>query len=147
MSEFYDSVDNNKLYFEYVGPTKGVRFYEYMGSKQLFNKLKDNRIRFSDALKKQELLKKINEVKIGHKNTEQEKVVKNLEGFYKSRENVFNFFQFLIVLKCSLMLVRKQNNETEQGGTGLKILTPKQMLQRLPIALSQVKGGKNSKIY
>ena len=92
MSEFYDSVDNNKLYFEYVGPTKGVRFYEYMGSKQLFNKLKDNRIRFSDALKKQELLKKINEVKIGHKNTEQEKVVKNLEGFYKSRENVFNFF-------------------------------------------------------
>ena len=92
MSEFYDSVDNNKLYFEYVGPTKGVRFYEYMGSKQLFNKLKENRIRFSDALKKQELLKKINEVKIGHKNTEQEKVVKNLEGFYKSRENVFNFF-------------------------------------------------------
>ena len=92
MSEFYDSVDNNKLYFEYVGPTKGVRFYEYMGSKQLFNKLKDNHIRFSDALKKQELLKKINEVKIGHKNTEQEKVVKNLEGFYKSRENVFNFF-------------------------------------------------------
>ena len=92
MSEFYDSVDNNKLYFDYVGPTKGVRFYEYMGSKQLFNKLKDNRIRFSDALKKQELLKKINEVKIGHKNTEQEKVVKNLEGFYKSRENVFNFF-------------------------------------------------------
>ena len=92
VSELYDSVDNNKLYFEYVGPTKGVRFYEYMGSKQLFNKLKDNRIRFSDALKKQELLKKINEVKIGHKNTEQEKVVKNLEGFYKSRENVFNFF-------------------------------------------------------
>ena len=30
-------------------------------------------------------------------------------------------------------------------GTGLKILTPKQMLQRLPIALAQVKGGNNSK--
>ena len=29
-------------------------------------------------------------------------------------------------------------------GTGLKILTPKQMLQRLPIALTQVKAGKNS---
>ena len=35
MSEFYDSVDNNKLYFEYVGPTKGVSFYEYMDSKKL----------------------------------------------------------------------------------------------------------------
>ena len=30
--------------------------------------------------------------------------------------------------------------------TGLKILTPKQMLQRLPIALAQVKAGNNSEI-
>ena len=29
-------------------------------------------------------------------------------------------------------------------GTGIKILTPKQMLQRLPIALAQVKAGNNS---
>ena len=29
-------------------------------------------------------------------------------------------------------------------GTGLKILTPKQMLQRLPIALAQTKAGNNS---
>ena len=29
-------------------------------------------------------------------------------------------------------------------GTGLKILTPKQVLQRLPIALAQVKVGNNS---
>ena len=28
--------------------------------------------------------------------------------------------------------------------TGLKILTPKQMLQRLPIALAQVKAGNDS---
>ena len=28
--------------------------------------------------------------------------------------------------------------------TGLKILTPKQMLQRLPIALAQIKAGNNS---
>ena len=28
--------------------------------------------------------------------------------------------------------------------TGLKILTPKQMLRRLPIALAQVKAGNNS---
>ena len=31
-----------------------------------------------------------------------------------------------------------------KGGTGLKILTPKQMLQRLPITLAQVKAGNNS---
>ena len=34
-------------------------------------------------------------------------------------------------------------HKTKQG-TGLKILTPKQMLQRLPIALAQIKAGHNS---
>ena len=33
--------------------------------------------------------------------------------------------------------------KTKQG-TGLKILIPKQILQRLPIALAQVKAGNNS---
>ena len=32
----------------------------------------------------------------------------------------------------------------EQKGTGLKILIPKQLLQRLPIALAKVKSGNNS---
>ena len=35
-----------------------------------------------------------------------------------------------------------KQNKTE--GTGVKILTPKQMLKRLPIALAQVKAGNNS---
>ena len=34
---------------------------------------------------------------------------------------------------------------TPKNGTGLKILTPKQMLQRLPIALAQVKAGNTLK--
>ena len=32
----------------------------------------------------------------------------------------------------------------KQEGTGLKILTPKQMLQRLEIALAQIKASNNS---
>ena len=35
-------------------------------------------------------------------------------------------------------------NYKAKYGKGLKILTPKQMLQRLPIALAQVKRGNNS---
>ena len=36
--------------------------------------------------------------------------------------------------------------ETEElkKGTGLKILTPKKMLQRLPMALAEIKEGNNS---
>ena len=37
---------------------------------------------------------------------------------------------------------KSKQNETEVKG--LKILTPKQMLQRLPIVLAQVKAGNNS---
>ena len=36
------------------------------------------------------------------------------------------------------------SKQNETKGKGLKILTPKQMLQRLPIALAQVKAGNNS---
>ena len=34
--------------------------------------------------------------------------------------------------------------DSKQEGTGLKILTPKQMLQRLSIAIAQIKAGNNS---
>ena len=68
MNELYESVDKNKLYFEYVGVTKDVNFYEYMDSDKRFIELKDNRLAFDEALKKQkELLKKTNEVKMSSK--------------------------------------------------------------------------------
>ena len=65
MNELYKSVDKNRLYFKYVGPTKAVNFYEHYDSKELFNEIKKIDLDlFDEALKKQkELLKKINEVK------------------------------------------------------------------------------------
>ena len=39
---------------------------------------------------------------------------------------------------------RAAGEQKEQEGTGFKILTPKQMFERLPIALAQVKAGNNS---
>ena len=50
MKELYDGVDYNNLKFEHVGPTKDVSFYEYKGSKELFNAIKDNQINFDDAV-------------------------------------------------------------------------------------------------
>ena len=35
-------------------------------------------------------------------------------------------------------------NQLEQQGLGIKILTPNQMLSRLPISLAQLKAGNNS---
>ena len=36
MNELYESVDKNKLCFEYVGNTKCASFYEYMNSREVF---------------------------------------------------------------------------------------------------------------
>ena len=65
----------------------------------------------------------------------------NLERFYVSRQEVITFFRDYTETFSDANDRAKQN---ETKGTGLKILTPKQMLQRLPIALAQVKAGKNS---
>ena len=37
-----------------------------------------------------------------------------------------------------------QFNQLNQVGKGLKVLTPSQMLSRLPISLAQLKAGNNS---
>ena len=63
------TVLTNKLKFEYVGPTKDVSFYEYMDSKELFNAIKNNQIKFSEVKNKQnEFLNKLTNIKIGKKN-------------------------------------------------------------------------------
>ena len=38
-------------------------------------------------------------------------------------------------------------NQLNQSGRGLKILTPSQMLSRLPISLAQLKAGNNSENF
>ena len=52
INKLYESVDYNNLKFNYVDRTKSVSFYEFMDSKELFNKIKNKKIRFDDAQKK-----------------------------------------------------------------------------------------------
>ena len=68
-------------------------------------------------------------------------MINNLEKFYNSREEVINFFSGCIEMLSDANCDAKQDETKE---TELKILTPKQVLQRLPIALAQVKAGNNS---
>ena len=75
------------------------------------------------------------------KTDEQKEAINNLGKFYNSREEVIKFFRDYIEMLSDAKYDAKQN---ETKGTGPKILTPKQMLQTLPIALGQVKAGNNS---
>ena len=61
-------------------------------------------------------------------------VLNSVHVFVKGRELMYNAFRSGIFHRL----------EKSQEGKGLKILTPNQMLKRLPIALAQVKAGNNS---
>ena len=142
MSELHDSVDYDNLKFEYIGPTNHVSFYEYMNSKELFNAIKSNPIKFIEVNNKQnEFLNKPSNIKISKKTPERKEVINNLERFYNSSNKVFNFFKDYIEMLSDANYDAKQSEFKEKG---LKILTPMEMLQRLPIALAQVKSGNNS---
>ena len=51
----------------------------------------------------------------------------------KNRNNMLNIVELIL-----------EFNQLNQLGQGLKILTPSQMLSRLPISLGQLKAGNNS---
>ena len=61
-------------------------------------------------------------------------VIDSVGALVKGRELMYNAFRSGIFHRL----------EKSQEGEGLKILTPNQMLKRLPIALAQVKAGNNS---
>ena len=64
------------------------------------------------------------------------------------RADVFNSVSSLVQGREMVLTAFKSGifhkPEESQKGKGLKILTPNQMLKRLPIALAQVKAGNNS---
>ena len=72
-----------------------------------------------------------------HKSEEQESAMKKFKTLYESRKKVIKLFNdhFKITSLAKYKSVH---------GEGLKILTPKQMFQRLPKAPEQVKIGSTS---
>ena len=127
MNKLYDSVDYNNLKFECKTKAKDVSFYEYRDSKEHFRAIRDGKIGFSEVKNKQnDFLNKLTNLKIGRKNLEQEKIINNLERLYISRQEVINFFRDYTEMLSDANYRAKQN---ETKGKGLKILTPKQMLQ------------------
>ena len=75
-------------------------------------------------------------------NPEQKKlksdVLNSVGSLAKGREVMFNAFRGGIFHRL------KESQEGEGANEQLKILTPNQMLKRLPIAFAQVKSGNNS---
>ena len=63
----------------------------------------------------------------------------NINIHFNARNSAVKFIE-----DYGSMILEAKKLAKEQEGTGLKILTPNQMLKRLPIALAQVKASNNS---
>ena len=86
------------------------------------------------------VLDHLNTIRNGNKNAEQKRTSANINILLNERNNAIK----LIEDYGSMILEAKKLAKEEQEATGLKILTPNQMLKRLPIALAQIKAGNNS---
>ena len=113
-------------------------FSNYQDPIDLFINLRDANVRSRELLKNQNEFKSdLDEIKKRNpksKSKDQISVIKNVQNLFDLREKIISFFRNYSILISETKYKAKQ-------GKGLKISSPKQMLQRLPIALVQVKRG------
>ena len=105
----------------------------------------DNIKKFDISIKKVEGNQKqfksnLNEITRGspkNKSKNQLNTIENIKNIYESRKKVIELYNDYVKIMSEAKYKTKY-------GEGIIILTAKQMLQRLPIALAQVKAGNNS---
>ena len=115
-----------------------MKFDQFDNAIDITNKVRDGKIDLAGVKNNQQKFKSyLGEIKKGNKSKEQKNTLFNIEMLYKARNEAIKFYG-----DYSLMMSEAKVKATK--GTGLKILTPKQMLQRLQIDLAQVKAGNNS---
>ena len=113
----------------------------------LLNVIKKGEMSLEEAKNRQKEYKYyLNIIRKGNTNPTQKKTLSNIENHFNARNNVIKFIEDYssIVFETKRPVKEEQEGKGANEGKGLKILTPNQMLKRLPIALAQVKAGNNS---
>ena len=143
--EMSREIDYNNLVYNLKGPTYPINFGLFRGPMFIYNHVKNGDTTLQQVEKEQKDFKKyLNEIVSGnpeHKSDNQSNVIKNAKNLYYSRQKTIDLLNHNAKIRSEAFYKSKQN---ETKVKGLKILTPKQMLQRLPIALAQIKAGNNS---
>ena len=128
----------------YKGTNKTYDFRNFKTIRAFRNEIRNNVISLDTAnIEQGNLLSHINDfMKTKPRDPEKRKlradVLVSVTSLVKGREVVLNSFQ------SRILQVSKESQKGEGANEMLKILTPNQMLKRLPIALGQVKAGNNS---
>ena len=102
-----------------------------------YNQLKNGDKTLSQAEEDQRKFRSdLGQISSGYRKSEHQlNTIKNVKNLFNSTQNIINLLNDNPRIRSEAF--SKANKKTT--GTGLKILTSKQLLQRLPIALTQVK--------
>ena len=140
IEELNNKIDYNNLKYVSVNNRSSYSFSELEDPLTLLNEIKKGETSLEGAkTEQQNYLEYLNVIRKGNKNAEQRKTLANINMFYNARNDAIKFIE-----DYGSMILEAKKLAREQEGTGLKMLTPNQMLKRLPIALAQVKAGNNS---
>ena len=131
------------MIYRYKSNTADVNFNKFDNTFSIIDKIRDGKTDLADVKNNQEKFKSyLEEIKKRnkkHKSKVQKNTLQNIEMLYKARNEAIKFYD-----DYSLMMSEAKTKAKSTKGTRVKILLPKQMLQRLGIAIAQVKAGNNS---
>ena len=128
----------------YKGTNRTYDFRNFKTIRGFGNEIRNNIISLNTAnIEQANLVSHINDfMKTKPRDLEKRKlrsdVLDSVTSLVNGREMVLKAFQ------SGIFQVFKESEEGKGANEMLKILTPNQMLKRLPIALAQVKAGNNS---
>ena len=135
-----NKIDYDNLQYVAVNSDKIYNFSELTDPLTFLNEIKKGKMSLEEAKNyQQNYLNHLNIIRIGNKNAEQKKTLANINIHFNARNNAIKFIE-----DYGSMILEAKKLAKEQERTGLKILTPNQMLKRLPIALAQINAGYNS---
>ena len=141
--ESYEPIDFDDLTYNFkdsrISP---VGFIKFKGSLHIFKSIHNADTALESVENEQKKLKEeLGYIKQGNpknRSEKQQNTIDNIENLYNSRQEVVTIFNDYA------KSMSRNIYDSKQKGTGLRILTPNQMLKRLRIALAQIKSGNNS---
>ena len=140
IEELNKKIDYNNLKYVVVNSGKIFDFSILKDPLTLLEEIKKGKIPLEEVKNNQQnYLNYLNIIRKGNKSANQKKTLANINIHFNARNSVIKFIE-----DYGSMILEEKKLAKEQEGTGLKILTPNQMLKRLPIPLAQIKAGNNS---
>ena len=134
-------IDFNNLTYKFKDENLDpIHFIDFKGPLHIYNNMKNGNTSITKKEEDEKQFKShLGAIATGNTNyrsKDQLDAIKNIKNLYNLREKVIKFFN-------DYAKIRSESTQKTKQERALKTLTPKQILQRLPIALAEVKAVNN----